>query len=470
MLRRGVALAGRRPTCAAITFVVSSGDNFFLNLRQIFSIGSQTRLSYVYLFKWVVLALLAGSTGALVVRVFSLLLDSISTAILHWGVPLPLIPICGALVAGGIIYRLQPHAAGEGIPSYIRGIRVHKGDLLFSVTFYKFWAALATLATFGNGGIVGPLGRTSAGSMALITRGLRRITSVFDEEDQKTSAICGLAAAVGTIFHTPIGGGIFAVEIIQKARMGYKDLFPAILSSATATIICKLFGWDSFYPTHAGSDFMDHGMIGWLLLLALVAGLVGGAYPTLYSWITRIIKRKEGNVLLKVTLGSGVAGIIGWLVHPQLMGTSSSLIDALVQGDLHLIVGNLGMIQSLGIVLLIALVVKAVCNCITVGSGMSAGFAGPAAITGMLLGATAACFLNVEIGSPTYAAFIAGGFASMLASTMNIPLASAVMAVEIFGLQCSFPAGLSAIVGFQVTRHGTIYDYALAGAGVAIDE
>lgn len=40
-----------------------------------------------------------------------------------------------------------------------RGVRYHGGDLLFSVTFYRYRAALATLAAFGNGGIVGPLGR-----------------------------------------------------------------------------------------------------------------------------------------------------------------------------------------------------------------------------------------------------------------------------------------------------------------------
>ena len=105
---------------------------------------------------------------------------------------------------------------------------------------------------------------------------------------------------------------------------------------------------------------------------------------------------------------------------------------------------------------------KIICNCIIVGSGMNAGFTGPAVISGMLLGAAAANFLNIEYLSPTYYAFLTAGFSGMLASSMNVPLASAVMATEIFGLQYSFPAGLSAIIGFQVMRHYTIYDYALS--------
>ncbi|MBN1760659.1 MAG: hypothetical protein JW863_20185 [Chitinispirillaceae bacterium] len=48
-----------------------------------------------------------------------------------------------------------------------------------------------------------------------------------------------------------------------------------------------------------------------------------------------------------------------------------------------------------------------------------------------------------------------------LSGSMNIPLAAAVMTIELFGLQYSFPAGFSAVIGFQVMRHKTIYDYAV---------
>ncbi len=48
---------------------------------------------------------------------------------------------------------------------------------------------------------------------------------------------------------------------------------------------------------------------------------------------------------------------------------------------------------------------------------------------------------------------------------MNIPLAAAVMTIEIFGLQYSLAAGLAAIIGFQINRYQTIYDFAMGGAG-----
>lgn len=219
------------------------------------------------------------------------------SAITAYRLPLPVYPLAGACIVGGIIYRIQPRSTGEGIPSYIRGVQFQNGFFSFSETFFKFMAALMTLAFYGNGGIVGPLGHATSGTMSFITKRINHLFRLFDEDDTRTAAICGMAAALGAIFHSSIG------------------------------------------------------------------------------------------------------------------------------------------------------------------SGMSAGFAGPTIIVGMLLGVAVSPMAGVATLSPTYYAFLAAGFAGMLSSAINVPLAAAVMATEFFGLQYSFPAGLAAILGFQVTRHITIYDY-----------
>jgi H+/Cl- antiporter ClcA len=426
----------------------------------------EKKLSYIYLIKWVILALIAGIVGSLIVRSFFLLTREISSYLHTFSIPVFLWTVAGALLAGGIIYRIQPHAAGEGIPSYIRGMRIHKGNLPFSVTFFKYWAALATLATFGNGGVVGPLGRVSSGLMSFISR---KIGWAFDKHDWHVASICGLAAAVGSIFHSSIGGGIFAVEVIQRAKMGYKDIFPAILASSAAVFICKAVGWNSFYTITVVNEFLDIRMVWGLLFLVICAGAVGGLYIRSYAVIARLWGRKEGNVFLKVILGSFIAGSIGWLINPELLGTSDKMIQAIISGELMVLTGRMAEAIPLFLILFIMLAGKAICNCITVGSGMSAGFTGPAAIIGMLLGAACAHLFNIPPDTATFYALIAAGFSGVLSSSMNIPLAAAIMTVEIFGLHYSFPAALAAVVGFQVTRAKTIYDYALESKELDMD-
>lgn len=437
---------------------------------RLFPIGDDTRLSYIYLLKWVALSLVAGAAGAALVRAFVALAASMVELLPRTGLPMVVWPLIGAAVAGGLIYRLQPHAAGEGIPSYIRGLRLHGGELPFSVTFFKFWAALATIGTLGNGGIVGPLGRVTAGLVSALERLLARLHAGFGTEDRRTAAICGLAATVGAIFHAPVGGGIFAVEIIQRAKLGYKDLFPAILSSATAVFLCKTVGWDSFYRIRAVYEFMDVKVVGYLFLLSVAVGFAGSGFTLLYAWTVRLMRRQEGNVLVKVLAGSLAAALLARVVNPELMGTSNRLVTAVMTGDPVLLAGNLLGIAPLPLALAVVLLVKAIGNCVTVGSGMSAGFTGPVALIGMMIGALAAGLLGIPAFSATYCALVAAGFSGMLASSMNIPLAAAVMTIEVFGLQYSFPAALAAVVGFQVARHRTLYGYALAGAGLAVDE
>ena len=421
-------------------------------------LDTATKLSFTYLAKWIILAMLAGVIGTLVVHSFIYLLGLIRSLIAVFGVPIWVWPAAGAALVGGIIYRIQPNAAGEGIPSYIRGIRLDHGKLEFSQTFYTFWAALLTIATFGNGGVVGPLGRVTSGIMSFLEGRINKLHIVFDKHDQRTAAICGLAAAIGTIFHSSIGAGIFAVEIIQRKSMGYKDLFPSILSSASAVFVCKSIGWGSFYQFSSVDEFMDVHKIGWLLLLAILTGVAGSFYTYLYRRVSRLFKRKEGNVFLKVVAGSVLAFFIAWAVNPELLGTSRNIIGALFTNDISPVTGRLSSLPVVPVIIVI-MFLKMLCNCLTVGSGMSAGFTGPTVIVGMLLGVAVSRISNVDCLSPTYYAYLAAGFAGMLASVMNVPLAAAVMAIEVFGLQYSFPAGFAAILGFQVTRHRTIYEY-----------
>jgi H+/Cl- antiporter ClcA len=59
------------------------------------------------------------------------------------------------------------------------------------------------------------------------------------KQDFALFPICGLAAALGALVHSSIGAGIFAVEIIQKSNMRYRQLFPAILASSASVFFSQ---------------------------------------------------------------------------------------------------------------------------------------------------------------------------------------------------------------------------------------
>ncbi len=422
--------------------------------------SNETLKSYLFLLKWLCIALVAGISGSLVVHSFFYLLTMTTDIVTVTGWYSIGWSVAAAIVVAAVIYRIAPRAAGEGVPSYIRGIREDGGRFPLVDTFFKYWASLFTLGAFGSGGVVGPMGRTASGLVAGIVRRLMLWKVFFREEDIRTASICGMAAAVGTIFHSPIGAGIFAVELIRKNKMGYKDLFPAIMSSCTAVFICKALSWKSFYTFNVPNEFLDIHKTGWLILCAVLSGALGALYEKMYMVSSLLFKRREGNVLAKVVLGMGAAFCLGYLVNPALFGTSRKFIPALISGEFEVFVVGNGWTMPLALSLLVMLLLKLVTNCIVVGSGMSAGFTGPAAIAGMLLGVALAVVTGVETGSATYYAFVCAGFSGMLAGSMNIPIASAIMGIEIFGLEYSFAAGLASVVAFQMSRGTTIYSEA----------
>ncbi|MGL1890924.1 MAG: chloride channel protein [Spirochaetaceae bacterium] len=427
-------------------------------------LNSETLNSYLYLIKWVAISLISGIVGVATLQTFTILSNIITTNISNVNIHIIVWPISGAIITGLLIYRFEIGAAGEGVPSYIKGVKDDGGYLSFRVSFFKFFAALFTLSTYGNGGIVGPLGRVSAGISNQILGLIKPLTKRINQDDIRIAAVCGMSAIMGAIFHSSIGAGVFAVEIIQRKSINYRDLFPSILASSTAVYISKLLGFESFYGIETVNTFMEFDKTGWLIIFIIVVGFMGGLYNQIYGKITHIIRRGEGNILPKLILGSLVAFIISYAVNPNLIGTSKPIFTALYTGDITVITGRLTSLDNVGFSILIIIIAKILSNCITVGSGMSAGFTGPSALTGMLLGVAATTFLDIEIGSATYFAFMAAGFSGMLSSSMNVPLAAAILSIEIFGLQYSFPAAVSAIIGFQIMRGSTIYDFALGTA------
>ncbi len=426
--------------------------------------GESSIHSIKLLFFWFISASLAGVVGTLIVYIFNFLYTLITSVILNNSAfPVFIYPILGAILVGSVIYRIEPKSMGEGLPSYLAGLKDKNGQLPFKETFFKFWAALITLSTFGNGGFIGPIGRVTSGIMSSIGKILAG--RVMRSSYIHMYTICGLSAAIGALLGSPVGAGIFAVEIIQKTDMKYRDLFPSILSSSFSVYFARIIGLKpiiSFTSIHTGFDI---GITGWLLLVAVVAGLTGYGYIMMYETISRVLHRDHNHrnrvIIIKVITGSFIAGIIAMLINVDIMGTSDGLFKAVLNFDAKILYGKLPGTLPMFFVLTILVISKAMANCFTIGSGLSAGFTGPAMLIGLLIGSIFISIAGIAPNTPEYFAFLAAGFAGMLSSTMNTPVATAIITLELFGLAYSLPAGMASIIGFQVNRSNTLYDFAV---------
>jgi len=417
----------------------------------------------VFLLQWTFLAVVAGIVGASVLELFNRLVETMRAFLVTTGVPAPVFAAGGALVVGGVIYRISRDAAGEGIPSYLYALQHSRGPLPVLATVMKFPAAVITLGTFGSGGVVGPVGRVVVGLLSLV--GASVPGTEMSDERSRTAAICGLAATVAAVFHAPVGGGIFAVEVIQRANMRYRDLFPAVLAGAVSVWFARFVGWSPLISVHEPVIAMDLRVVPWTLAFAVVVGLLAGAFTRGYALTVRLFRRDQGRVVAKVLFGMVAAALLGSIVNPDLVGTAAELTNALANGDLELLTGALDPSFPLAGAALIMLLVRMALSYLTTGSGMSAGLTAPAIQIGMLAGLAAAQLVAPLADPSLRAGFLVVGFSGMLAGAMNVPIAAAMLGMEVFGRSVGIPAAIAAIVAFQMNRHTTIYDYALAGSG-----
>lgn len=422
-------------------------------------ISKEYRKSFVFLLQWLVISVTAGISGSLMVALFHILIGGARDQILTYSIPVPIWTLTGALICGLLFYRLSPSASGDGIPSYIRGVLDARGEYPLRETIAKFAATLTALMTLSAGGMLGPAGRVSAGINSRIALFLSKGKILVDQ--RRTAAICGMAAAVGAIFHSPVGGGIFAVEVLQRANMRYSDLFPAILSSSVAVYIYNFFPISPPLKFTIPPGQFDSALMPPIILTALVAALAGRLYTILFERISRIYsKGNRQKVIAKLISGAAIASLLVFAFSPALVGNIPSVAQSVFSGDPLPVREFLSSLPYMALCIILIIIV-AVASSVSIGSGISVGMTSPSILIGLLVGAFAANLLGFNPGEGEYYFLLVAGFTGLLSSTVNVPVGAAVIAIETFGASYGFCAGVSSVIGFQINRHHTLYDFSL---------
>lgn len=392
-----------------------------------------------YMAKWLFLAVLVGIGGGLAAVVLNSAIDFVTD--LSAAIPVWLSPAVGAALIVIIYAYWDRQAAGSGTNHYLYAVNIDNGDMRFRTLFSKIAATAATLGFRGSGGVEGPM-VVIGGSLA---KGLSRIPFIgklLDDDDFRLLAIGGAAGAVGAVFRSPLGGGIFVVEVLYRTSLHYHDLFPAVLSSTMGFVAYCRFA--SGTPLFMIPDYLPDAVhVPWYI----VSGLISGAIAFLFMIIFGMIKRQMQRIAFpfpRPIIGGVLTGLV-LLWVPAVGGTGSEVIQQLIT-------------ESQSWVLLLALLVgKILAASFTVGSGGSGGLVIPALFIGAVSGNWLASF--TAGGDPNLtASLVVSGMAASLASIANVPIVAAVMLIEMVGMNLGIPVVLGSIIGYAVGRSRTVYD------------
>ncbi len=365
---------------------------------------------------------------------------------------LPLLPALGGLVAGLIISRFAPEAAGHGTDEAVDAFHRRGGVIRGRVPIIKTIASAITLGSGGSGGREGPIAQIGAGFGSFLATRLN-----LSPRERRVLLAAGVGAGVGSIFRAPLAGALFAAEVLYSDAEFESDvIIPAAISTIVAYCVFSVkFGFGALFDT---PRFTFHS--AWELLpysaLAIVVALAAGLFVKVFYGVHDFFQRLRLAPALKPMVGGLATGLLA-------LGLYYAVGDRRALDVLSFGYGSIqdALLGGMSIPLLLAVAGgKLLTTSFSISSGGSGGVFGPSMVIGGALGGAVGLIAQqVMPGIVTQpGAFVAVGMAGFFAAAANTPISTLVMVSEMTGnYQLLLPALWVCALSFLIGRRWTLY-------------
>jgi len=237
------------------------------------------------------------------------------------------------------------------------------------------------------------------------------------DEERRLLVACGAGAGMAAAYGVPLGGALFAVEVLRGA-LALRFVLPALVTALTATGVSWAFLPDApTYRIPVWSGSISSTL--WALLAGPIIGLASVAYVRAVAWADRHRPRGWRRLVVPiVVLGSlGVASIS----LPQLLGNGRDVAEQAFNGQLGpLLLGALLLLRPLATV-----------ACL--GSGAPGGLFTPSLAIGAMLGGVLGLPWSWLWPGVPPGLFALAGAAAMLAASTQGPISAVVLMMELTG-------------------------------------
>lgn len=388
-----------------------------------------------------------------------------------------LLPAAGALLVGLITYFFAREAKGHGVPEVMDAIARRDGMIRPRVALAKAVASALTIGSGGSAGTEGPIIQIGAAIGSAAGRYFQVI-----KHNMPVLVGCGAAAGISAIFHAPIAGVLFALEIFLR-ELNFKTFSPVMIASVLSSVTTQaLLGKDeAIFPLlDAGFLQFEWYELGNYILLGLVCAAAAVIFvKLLYAFEDLFDKITQVHYIFKPVIGAVFLGLLGIMIVWVL--SDSQIGEPLIFGNGYPLIGLcIGADPSDGIstielsiwVLLLLFFLKTLATCFTLGSGGSGGVFAPSLFLGAVLGYAFGLVAQKTgwFNGLSPASYSLVGMASVVAATTHAPMTAIVILFELTrDYRVILPAMLSATIAMalaQLLYRDSIYTLKLRRRGV----
>ena len=278
----------------------------------------------------------------------------------------------------------------------------------------------------------------------------------LSDEQRRLLVACGAGAGMAAAYGVPLGGALYAVEVL-RGTLALRLILPALLASLIATAVAWFVLPDTvtyLIPAYPSA----WPVVVWAVLAGPIVGLVSVAYVRAIAWADAHKPVGWRRVVWPIAVLGGL-GVIS-IPFPQLLGNGRDVAQLAVVG------------QVAPLLLLALVVLKPAATVACLGSGAPGGLFTPSLALGALLGGVLGYGWSLVWPGAPLGLYALCGAGAVLAATTQGPVSAVVLVMELTGRDRSFivPLLLAVVSATLVARSiepRSIYDARLTDAEVA---
>jgi len=346
---------------------------------------------------------------------------NVFTAPSPWGALVILVPVVGAIGVTFLVTNFAPEAKGHGVPEVMDAIYYKGGVIRPIVALVK---SLASAIAIGSGASVGREGPIIQIGSALGSTFGQVVRMPAGQRIALVAA--GAGAGIAATFNTPIGGVMFAIELMMP-EVSVETFLPVAIATGTATFVGRWFFGDApaFLVPPLQAMAVDANALVVLVLFAVLGTLSGVAAAGFIRGLhlaEDLFDRIKSRYLRHI-LGMLMLGVLMYVLFRTL---GQYFVDGVGYATVQAILA--GQISTFWLLGLLA-VCKLLATSLSLGSGSSGGIFSPSLFMGATLGGGFAALLNtflpLQLSVPAFAmvgmgAMVGGGTGAVMTAVTMI--------------------------------------------------
>ncbi len=260
---------------------------------------------------------------------------------------------------------------------------------------------------------------------------------------------CGAGAGLAAVYNVPLGGALFAAELLYGS-LSVSVVLPALATSVIATVTSWIYLPNQTTYLGLGNFHFSTSQLIWAIVTGPIFGVLSVGYVRMMAWVSHY--RMSGKKIIAAPfVAFSILGVVG-IRYPELFGNGKDMAHEVFLGG-----GSLTLLLAL-------FALKPFVTALCVGSGASGGLFTPTLSTGAVLGGALGVIWSLFWPGASTGSYALIGAAAIMGSGMQAPLAAIVLVVELThtGLGIIVPLIVATVLATLVAK--TIDGYSIYSA------